>query len=171
MDPVFLLDEVDKIARHKGDPTAALLEILDPEQNHSFIDRYLEVPVDISRAMFICTANYSEQIPEALRNRMEIIKFREYTKAEREVILAKYLIPKCTEDYNLVDAPITFREDTLDVLSDQSGVRDTERLVRRLLRKAATQIDVYGAEAQVIQPDMVHKLLENTETEKKRIGF
>lgn len=142
MDPLFLLDEVDKLARYKGDPTAALLEILDPEQNDRFIDRYVGVPVDLSKAMFICTANYPDQIPPALLDRVEQIQFREYTKEERTVILNDFLIPKAVKSYKLGDFEINFTDELLDRLSDARGIRRIEKTVKKLLRMAAVEIVV-----------------------------
>lgn len=142
MDPVFLLDEVDKIAKHKGDPTAALLEILDPEQNHTFIDRYMEIPVDLSKALFICTANYEEQIPPALKDRMEFIEFRKYSKEERLTILSQFLLPKAITAYCLNSHPIIFTEEIINFISDTKDIRKMEKQVKKLLRQAAVEIEI-----------------------------
>ena len=103
MDPMFILDEVDKLGSGRSDPSAALLELLDPEQNNEFIDRYLETPIDLSNAMFICTANYEDQIPPALKDRFEIIYFRNYEEEERKKIMMDYIVPNAIAEYNLQD--------------------------------------------------------------------
>jgi endopeptidase La len=142
LDPVILLDEVDKISRHQGDPTAALLEILDKEQNHSYIDRYLELPVDLSKVLFICTANYVDQIPPALRDRMEFVQFREYSVDERRAILQEYILPKTIDEYKLDQYNPVFTEDLLAELSRTTQVRDIEKKVKKLLRMAAVELFV-----------------------------
>lgn len=146
MDPLILLDEVDKITQYAkgGDPTSALLEILDPEQNKEFQDRYLEVPIDLSRAMFICTANYEENIPDPLKDRMEMIYFKDYSKSERLNILKQYIVPKVLKDYQMEGFSIEFIESTLDRIANKVRVREIEKTVRKLLRMAAVRIVVFG---------------------------
>jgi len=143
MDPLFLFDEVDKIDTKRGDPMSALLEVLDPEQNSEFIDRYLEVETDLSKALFICTANYEDRIPPALLDRLEIITFRDYTRDEREEILRNFLIPNNIKDYKLEEMNLSFDESAIKLLADTQGVRTIERIVKKLLRKAATKIFLY----------------------------
>ena len=170
LDPLILLDEVDKIAASKGDPASALLEILDPEQNNEFIDRYVEIPVDLSNVMFICTANYEENIPPALRDRFEIVEFREYTPEERREILKSFLIPEVIEDFSLSTFDIEFTEDSLTRISLQAGVRDIKRTVQKLLRKAAVKIVVDEQPSVEITEADVNKILK-TKKSKRSIGF
>ena len=169
MDPLFLLDEVDKLDTKRGDPTAALLEILDPEQNNLFMDRYLELPVDLSRTMFICTANYLEDIPEPLLDRFEIVDFREYTVEEREIILKKFMVKKWTEEYGLSDLEINFEEGAYEVLSKPTGIRDIERNLKKLLRKAAVQIVVKKEEKVTVTSSDAKEIAKRQS--KKPIGF
>lgn len=169
MDPLFLLDEVDKLDTKRGDPTAALLEILDPEQNNLFMDRYLELPVDLSRTMFICTANYLEDIPEPLLDRFEIVDFREYTVEERQVILKEFMVNKWKEEYGLADFKINFEEEAYEVLSKPTGIRDIERNLKKLLRKAAVQIVVNGEEEVTITNSDAQETAKYQT--KKSIGF
>jgi len=114
--PVILLDEVDKIntlAGYQGDPAAALLEVLDPEQNKNFVDHYLEIPFDLSQVFFICTANYLGNIPSALRDRMKIIKLSSYTEIEKLAIAENHLIPKDLAEYKLEPSQIIFPKQTI----------------------------------------------------------
>lgn len=169
MDPLFLLDEIDKVAKYKGDPTAALLEVLDPEQNDHFIDRYMEVPIDLSRAMFICTANYEEQIPPALLDRMELIHFRKYKRDERLAILEKFLLPRSLKDYNLVDHPIKLSEEVAVAIAKTEDVRRIEKQLKKLLRMAAVKIEVQGKDSVVINNEFAKHVL-NDKTSSK-FGF
>jgi ATP-dependent Lon protease len=172
MDPLFVLDEVDKISNtSRGDPTAALLEILDPEQNDHFVDRYLEVPVNLSRAMFICTANYKEQIPEALRDRMEFITFREYDKEERLVITKNFLLPKCLKEYQLESFPIEFTDEAIDLISDTTQVRQIEKHIRKLLRMAAVELVVYEKTEVKIDFEFVKTANIKSMQLKANVGF
>jgi len=140
--PVILLDEVDKIntlAGYQGDPAAALLEVLDPEQNKNFVDHYLEIPVDLSQVFFICTANYLANIPSALRDRMRIIKLSSYTEIEKLAIAENHLIPKILTEYKLEPSQITFPKQTVkDIVRHytwEAGVRELNRLIQKILRK------------------------------------
>ncbi|MBM89822.1 MAG: hypothetical protein CMQ41_15775 [Gammaproteobacteria bacterium] len=169
MDPLILLDEVDKTSSYRGDPVSALLELLDPEQHDEFIDRYLEVPVDLSKAMFICTANYVEDIPAPLLDRLELVNFREYTTEERVIIAKDYLLPKAIKDYKLEGLNINFPEEIFKPLCKDKGVRDVERKIRKLLRKAAVSIIVNEEE----QYTVTEEILLDTFKENKDgvVGF
>lgn len=173
MDPLILLDEVDKLAHYRGDPAAALLEILDPEQNDHFIDHYLEVPVDLSKAMFICTANYEDKIPQPLLDRMELIRFRSYDAAERAIITKQFLLPKTQSQYNVKNMPVVFEDSALVQISKIPQVRQIEKLLAKLVRKGVTQIYVYGQEKYIITAADVEKIQYNYTEKKtnKSLGF
>lgn len=145
LNPVFLFDEVDKIgADFKGDPASALLEVLDPEQNKAFTDHYLEVPFDLSKVMFITTANTAATIPEPLLDRMEVIEVSGYTEEEKVRISEKYLVPKKVAEHGLKEENIDIPEDTLremiNYYTRESGVRNLEREIANLCRKTAKKI-------------------------------
>jgi ATP-dependent Lon protease len=140
--PVFLFDEVDKIgADFKGDPASALLEVLDPEQNKDFTDHYLETPFDLSKVMFIATANTTDTIPRPLLDRMEVIEVMGYTEEEKVNIAQKYLIPKKVSEHGLSPENLTITEEALrDIINyhtRESGVRNLEREIANLCRKVA----------------------------------
>lgn len=143
--PVFMLDEIDKLGRdYRGDPTSALLEVLDPEQNSEFRDHYLEVAYDLSKVMFITTANLLEPIPAPLRDRMEIIKLSGYTDKEKIAIAKGYLIPRQIRENGLKSSEISFTDAALQTIirsyTRESGVRNLEREIGSLCRKVVTQI-------------------------------
>lgn len=143
--PVFLLDEVDKLASsYKGDPASALLEVLDPEQNTQFNDNYLEEPYDLSDVLFICTANYLENIPGPLRDRLELIPLSSYTELEKVQIAKHHLIKKQTELNGLKKAQASFTDGAIKLIirsyTAEAGVRDLERKIASCLRKVAVAI-------------------------------
>ena len=143
--PVFLLDEVDKLASsYKGDPASALLEVLDPEQNTAFNDNYLEEPYDLSDVLFICTANYLENIPGPLRDRLELIQLSSYTELEKVKIATGHLIKKQTEINGLKPKQASFTEEAIKFIirsyTRESGVRELERKIASCLRKVAVAI-------------------------------
>ncbi|KAI6179410.1 Lon protease-like protein, mitochondrial [Aphelenchoides besseyi] len=144
--PLVLIDEVDKIggAGYHGDPASALLELLDPEQNANFMDHFLDVPIDLSKVLFICTANVIDTIPGALRDRMELIEVSGYVAEEKLNIAQKYLIPQCRENCALTENELEIRDDALDTLIKhycrESGVRNLQKHIEKIFRKAAYQL-------------------------------
>ncbi|HKB78128.1 MAG TPA: endopeptidase La [Thermoanaerobaculia bacterium] len=145
VNPVFLLDEVDKMSMDfRGDPSAALLEVLDPEQNNTFTDHYLDVEYDLSKVMFIATANVSHTIPAPLKDRMEIIHLSGYTHLEKLAIGRQFLVPKQIAEQGLEDAKVTFEDTALEELIDsytrEAGVRSLEREIGSCLRKIARRV-------------------------------
>jgi ATP-dependent Lon protease len=165
MNPVIMLDEVDKVgADWRGDPSAALLEVLDPAQNHSFRDHYLDIELDLSEVVFIATANVAETIPGPLLDRMEIIRFDGYTTAEKLAIARGYLWPRQLERNGLREDEVTMEDEVLrTVVTDytrEAGVRQLERELGTVLRKTATRIASGQAEAPVaIEVDTVRDAL------------
>ncbi|MBW1719797.1 MAG: endopeptidase La [Deltaproteobacteria bacterium] len=143
--PVFMMDEVDKIgADFRGDPAAALLEVLDPEQNNSFTDHYLDLPFDLSRVLFILTANVSDTIPSALFDRLEVIHLSGYTSEEKKAIAKKYLIPRQLKEHGLSEKVLKISDTTLiRIISDytqEAGLRELERQIGAICRKVARRI-------------------------------
>ncbi len=140
--PIFMLDEIDKIgADFRGDPSSALLEVLDPEQNYSFSDHYLEVDFDLSKVMFIATGNYKDAIPPALQDRMEILDFTGYIEDEKINIAQRHLIPKQIEENGLTDKDVSFEiagiKELISSYTREAGVRNLEREIANVLRKVA----------------------------------
>ena len=143
--PVILLDELDKVgADFRGDPAAALLEVLDPAQNHTFTDHYLDLPFDLSRVLFIATANWLEPIHPALRDRLEVIELPSYTESEKLQIAKRYLVPRQVEEHGLTKKDVQFSDAVLKKLireyTREAGVRQLEREIAALARKAARKI-------------------------------
>src|SRR5438067_2002171 len=163
-DPVFMLDEVDKLGRDfRGDPSSALLEVLDPEQNNTFRDNYLDVPFDLSRVLFICTANMLDPIPDPLRDRMEIIELQGYTEDEKTHIAFRYLIPRQIEANGITAERIEFPEETVRYIirhyTREAGVRNLEREIGTLCRKQARRIAEGKTEKLVVNKDVVQEYL------------
>ena len=166
--PVFLLDEVDKLGvSFQGDPSSALLEVLDPAQNDTFTDHYLGVPFDLSEVLFIATANFIQNIPGPLLDRMEVVDFAGYTEREKAEIAKKYLIPRQLEDAGLGDKGVTFSDDAVNSIvskyTRESGVRQLEReigaVTRKVARRIASKSEHTGIEDGVITAEEVRELL------------
>lgn len=162
--PVFMLDEIDKLGVDwRGDPAAALLEALDPEQNNAFSDHYIEVPFDLSEVLFILTGNVTDTIPPALRDRLEVINFPGYTEDEKLQIAIRHLIPKNLESHGLRKNHLTFTEPALRNIirhyTQEAGVRNLERQIQAVMRKVAVQV-AKGKEVSVkVTPANIHKFL------------
>ncbi|OPA80322.1 endopeptidase La [Paenibacillus selenitireducens] len=164
MNPVFLLDEIDKMASDfRGDPSAALLEVLDPEQNNTFSDHFVELPFDLSNVMFVTTANAVHNIPRPLLDRMEMLYIPGYTELEKQQIARQYLLPKQTKEHGLQPEQLEIGEEALlKVIREytrESGVRNLEQQIAALCRKAAKQIVSSDVEKIVIAPDDIKDYL------------
>ncbi|HNS14226.1 MAG TPA: endopeptidase La [Syntrophorhabdaceae bacterium] len=162
--PIFMLDEVDKIGMDfRGDPSSALLEVLDPEQNWSFSDHYLEVPFDLSKVMFIATANMLDPVPPALKDRMEVLELPGYTEEEKLMIAKQFLIPKERFEHGLNEDLIEFEDEALKVIirayTRESGVRNLEREIAAICRSVAKDVAQGKTEKQVITGDAIHGYL------------
>ncbi|KAG0092791.1 ATP-dependent Lon protease pim1 [Podila epicladia] len=143
--PLILIDEVDKVGRgHQGDPASALLELLDPEQNGSFLDHYMDVPIDLSKVLFVCTANVLDTIPGPLLDRMEVIQLSGYISDEKVAIASRYLAPTAKEAAGLEGANVTLHDDAIEALIKnycrESGVRNLKKQIDKVFRKAAFKI-------------------------------
>ena len=164
VNPVFLLDEIDKMSSdYKGDPTSAMLEVLDPEQNHTFSDNYVEEPYDLSQVLFIATANYLENIPAPLRDRMEIVELSSYTKFEKFQIAKEHLISKQIEVHGITDKQFIIDDEAIyhiiEHFTREAGVRELNRYLGSLIRKAIKEILVTKVECVHITKDNINKYL------------
>lgn len=162
--PVFILDEIDKVrSDFRGDPSSALLEVLDPEQNSTFSDNYLEVEYDLSKVLFIATANTLDTIHPALRDRMEIIEISGYTQEEKIEIAAKHLVPKQLKEHGLKRTQLSFSKKAIAKIIEsytrESGVRTLERKIGSVVRNAAKSIAMEEAYEKVVTPEQVVKIL------------
>lgn len=175
--PLILIDEVDKIGRgYQGDPSSALLELLDPEQNGSFLDHYLDVPVDLSKVLFVCTANMTDTIPRPLLDRMEVIRLSGYVSDEKKAIADRYLAPAAKELAGLKQAKVNLSDEAIDELIKsycrESGVRNLKKQIEKVFRKSALKIvqdlgeDVLP-ESQALTEDGKAALEESEEKENK----
>jgi ATP-dependent Lon protease len=179
--PVFMLDEVDKIGLDfRGDPASALLEVLDPEQNFSFADHYLDVPFDLTNVMFITTANQLDPVPPALKDRMEVITLSGYTTEEKEQIATRFLIPKEIEENGLASKPPMFEAAAITrIIADytrEAGVRNLQRNIAGVCRKAAKEIAQGKPARETVTPKLVEEFLGHSKffnevaAEKDRVG-
>ncbi len=164
-DPIFMIDEIDKMSGGgpSGDPTAAMLEVLDPNQNHSFVDHYLNLPFDLSSVLFICTANNLFDIPAPLRDRLEIIKIAGYTVEEKVEIAWRYLLPRLLEEHGISDKDIQFTDESLSFISNrysrEAGLRNFERNLAAIMRKRARKKAEGEEGAWVVDLDKVEEIL------------
>jgi ATP-dependent Lon protease len=173
--PVFLLDEVDKLGQSfQGDPARALLEVLDPAQNDTFTDHYLGVPFDLSEVLFIATANFIQNIPGPLLDRMEVVDFAGYTEREKAEIAKKYLLPRQLEDSGLSDKDIQFTDEAIMAVvssyTRESGVRQLERQIGAVARKLARKIASSEEIEHRVTPEMVRELLGRPKVHPEHIN-
>ena len=165
MNPVFLLDEVDKMSMDfRGDPSAALLEVLDPEQNHTFLDHYLDVEYDLSNVMFVCTANVLHTVPQALRDRMEVLQLAGYTELEKIEIARTFLSPKAVKGTGLTKKQIQFKDESFEAIirryTREAGVRSLERELHAVCRKVARKVVQQGKQfSQAITAEKITEYL------------
>jgi ATP-dependent Lon protease len=176
VNPVFLLDEVDKMSMDfRGDPSSALLEVLDPEQNHAFVDHYLDVEYDLSKVMFIATANVAHPIPAALKDRMELLSLSGYTHQEKMEIAKRFLVPKQLEEHGLEAGAVALPDETiLAIIGDhtrEAGVRNLEREIASICRKVARKV-VAGQVAPpvIVRPEDVKEYLGKAKFRSRKKG-
>jgi ATP-dependent Lon protease len=173
--PVFLLDEVDKLGiSFQGDPASALLEVLDPAQNDTFTDHYLNVPFDLSEVLFIATANFEQNIPGPLLDRMEVVDFAGYTEHEKAEIAKRYLIPRQLEESGLADKSVKFTDEAVAAIVSQytreSGVRQLEREIGAVARKVARKLAAEESIKPTLGPEEVRTLLGRPKVHPERAG-
>ncbi len=166
INPVFMMDEIDKIGHDfRGDPAAALLEVLDPEQNNTFADHYLEIPYDLSNDMFVATANVADPIPAPLRDRMEILEIPGYTRREKMAIARQHLIPKQIEEHGITPQQLEITDPAVDIIIDhytrEAGVRTLERQIASCIR---------GVAVKIAEGDMTPRKLESEEQIREFLG-
>src|SRR5450432_2325044 len=166
INPVFMMDEVDKIGHDfRGDPAAALLEVLDPEQNNTFADHYLEIPYDLSNVMFVATANVADPIPAPLRDRMEILEIPGYTRREKLAIARQHLIPKQIEEHGITVAQLEFTDAACEIVIDsytrEAGVRTLERQIASVIR---------GVAVKIAEGDLTPRKIENEDQIREFLG-
>jgi ATP-dependent Lon protease len=166
VNPVFMMDEVDKIGHDfRGDPSAALLEVLDPEQNNTFADHYLEIPYDLSNVMFVATANIADPIPPPLRDRMEILEIPGYTRREKLAIARQHLIPKQLEEHGLKSEQLTITDEAVEELIEhytrEAGVRSLERTIASVIR---------GVAVKVAEGDMTARTIKSEDDLREYLG-
>ncbi len=162
--PLFMLDEIDKLGMDfRGDPASALLEVLDPEQNSTFVDHYLDIPFDLSKMMFITTANYLEPVPPALRDRMEVIELAGYTEEEKLEIAKRHLIPKQRTENGLTEENVELTDEGLQAIirsyTREAGLRNLEREIGRVCRKVARGVTEGKTDRIVVTPEKVREYL------------
>jgi ATP-dependent Lon protease len=172
--PVFMLDEVDKLgAGFQGDPAAALLEVLDPAENHAFVDHYLDLPYDLSRVFFICTANLLDPIPEPLRDRMEVIELSGYTDGEKMAIARRYLLPRQTAEHGIPEDGLAIDDSTMLRLvrgwTREAGVRQLDRELAAVCRKVARARALGQLETVTVTPEMLEGWLGPRRFEDEQI--
>jgi ATP-dependent Lon protease len=166
INPVFMMDEVDKIGHDfRGDPAAALLEVLDPEQNNTFADHYLEIPYDLSNVMFVATANVADPIPAPLRDRMEILEIPGYTRREKLAIARRHLIPKQLEEHGITKEQLDITDTAVDLVIDfytrEAGVRTLERQIASIIR---------GVAVKIAEGDMTPRRVDDEENVREFLG-
>ncbi|MCC6276910.1 MAG: endopeptidase La [Oligoflexia bacterium] len=179
--PIFVLDEIDKLGSDfRGDPSSAMLEVLDPEQNHAFRDHYINIDFDLSNVMFLATANVLETIPQALRDRMEIIQLAGYSEEEKLIIAKKYLVRKQMDENGVTEKSIEFKEDGLKKIigsyTREAGLRNLEREIGSVCRKVAREVAQGSQEKFIVNAKLVEKLLgppkyvREDDLEKNEVG-
>ena len=178
INPIILLDEIDKVSNgNKGDPFGALLELLDPEQNKEFIDRFLEIPIDLSKCTFICTANDINNIPDPIMDRLDEIKFVDYTPEQKVHIINNYAFNKVKENYKMLNFNFKLSEELIAHLSESFNLRKINREIERICRKIANKL-LKKEEINEVSLNDYFNMIESEDSKeftkkstRKRIGF